>query len=146
MEWLQFGGHNIVIGRSGETKDVGDYALNLQCSWRLTGPEGIITGSTDFFYPAGDPYNEPPDFNYHVQGSNRCDERMAAFFRECSSRFPVVTHVWADNVGSIRLHLTGGCALEVFPDDSLKDEHWRLFQPYTEELHFVLTGSGIEED
>ncbi len=58
----------------------------------------------------------------------------------------MVTHAWADNVGSIRLHLTGGYALEVFPDDSLKDEHWRLFQPYTEELHFVLTGSGIEED
>jgi hypothetical protein len=41
------------------------------------------------------------------------------------------------------LNLADAFALEVFPDDSLDDEHWRLFQPSRDLRHFVVTGAGI---
>ena len=39
--------------------------------------------------------------------------------------------------------LTRGFALDVFPDESLPGEHWRLFQPGNEKTHFVVTGMGL---
>jgi len=61
IQWFEFGQKhnvpNIRRGKQAGTKEVGDYALHVQCAWRIVGPKGIVVGSTDRFYAAGDnPY------------------------------------------------------------------------------------------
>lgn len=51
--------------------------------------------------------------------------------------------VTADTLGGCSLALSDGFSLEVFPDDSLGGEYWRLLRRGNEE-HFVVTGAGIE--
>jgi len=145
LEWLQFGERRTVFDRHGKPREVGAYALHLQCAWRITGPSGIVVGSRDLFYaPGGDPYNEPPDFDWAQPGANRRDHRTAGLIAEMAVSPLRVESVHGDAVGGFRLVLSDGYTLEVFPDDSLPAEHWRLFQPSTEAEHFVVTGDGIE--
>lgn len=129
--------------RGGEIKEVGDYALHVSCAWRIVGSGGIVIASRDRYYPAGDPDQEPLEFKWDVPGANRCDERVAAFFGEHKDDPLLVQAIEVDWVASVNLTLSHGFVLQIFPDDSLPDEHWRLFQPATGVEHFVVTGQGI---
>lgn len=144
LQSFQFGDRRIFSTRRGGIKEVGEYALHVLCAWRIAGKYGIVVASRDRYYPAGNPDEFPPDFEWDCPGANRGDERVAALFSE-NVNFPLtVEAIQADSAGSIYLTLSGGYKLEVFPDDSLPGEHWRLFQPSTETEHFVITGLGIE--
>lgn len=79
-----------------------------------------------------------------MQGANLRDKRIAALFQNETREFLVVK-VEAGAAGSFTLLLDDGYALDVFPDDSLGSEHWRLFKPYAAQKHFVVTGEGIED-
>lgn len=142
---FQFGARNSGIDEKGRTYEVGDQALHVQCAWRITGPSKIVVGSDDYYYPRGHPYDKPPDFDPNQPGTTRADEQLEVLFSESTQEPLIVEDVWVDYVGSVRIRLIGGYALEIFPDDSLDREHWRLFKPSTEEEHFVVTGRGIEE-
>jgi hypothetical protein len=143
MEMFQFGDRQLTRNRRGEPAEVGQYALHVQCTWRLLDARGIIAASQDCFYPAGDPDNKPPDFEWD-KAVNRRDERMAAFFATCGNAFPVVQRVEADRLGSLRVVMSGEVTLEVFPDNSLEEEHWRFFRPASDEKHLVVTGRGLD--
>ena len=146
MEMFDFGDRRLVQNMRGEPLEVGQYALHVQCAWRLAGPRGIIVASCDRFYPAGDPDNIPPDFAWDKAGANRRDERLTAFFAQCGDAFPVVQRIEADRLGGLRIVLSGDVTLDLFPDDSLENEHWRFFQPRSGEKHFVVTGRGLDLD
>ena len=130
----------------GEPCEVGEFALHVQCSWRIVRHQQVIVARGDLYYPAG--YQAqgeaiPRDFHWDVQGANRQDRLIRDFFRNGSQTF-VVQRVEAGNAGAFLLALAGDFALEVFPDDSLEGEHWRLFTPGGDGPHFVVTGTGIE--
>ncbi len=40
--------------RKIEKGTVSEYALHIQCPWRIEGPEGIVTGRSDLWEPAED--------------------------------------------------------------------------------------------
>jgi hypothetical protein len=144
MEMFHFGDLQPVAGRHG-TVMVGEYRLHVQCAWRIVGIAGILIASRDRYYPAGDPYANDNDFDWSAQGVNRCEERITAFFKEQDGTHFLVEAVAADNLGSVRLQLSGGFLLDIFPDDSLDSEHWRLVPRTPAIPHFVVTGQGIEE-
>jgi hypothetical protein len=144
MEMFHFGDLQSVAGRHG-TVMVGEYRLHVQCVWRIVGDTGIIVASKDRYYPAGDPYADEDDFDWSAQRVNRCDERITAFFKEQDGTHFLVEAVAADNVGGVRLQLSGGFLLDIFPDDSLEGEYWRLVPRAPAITHFVVTGQGIEE-
>ncbi|MEO8287728.1 MAG: hypothetical protein ABI670_14970 [Chloroflexota bacterium] len=148
VHWFSFGAPRAVQDYTGGTRQAGEYALHVQCEWRIVGPDGIVTGSDDRYFPGGaDPYNEPPGFDYEVQGSTRLDERMLAFREVLNQNLLIVEQIWADHTGSVRLTLSGGCSLELFPSHTLKYEYWRFFVPGADPdvPHFVITGLGIED-
>src|SRR4051794_36672784 len=71
MQGFHFGAQHSTTTRRGEPAVVGDYALHVQCAWCIVGPEGIIVGSRDVYYPPGDdPYDQPPDFHWDTKGGN----------------------------------------------------------------------------
>ena len=140
---FQFGPEREVTGTTGKSKTVGEYALHIQCPWRITAGENIVVGHREVYYPvSGD---EPEsDFDWGPMGSNRLDQSLDRIFKD--ERKLVVQAVEVGVGGYLRLYLSGDLSLEVFPDDSLAHEHWRLFRPYTSERHLVVTGKGIEEE
>ena len=100
----------------------GDYTLHVQCGWRIRGPAGIIVARRDLYYPAGDPTERLDEFDSTKKGAkSRRDERLAALLVEHAAALPIVEAVCADDVGSMRITLSQGLFLEVFPDDSLPD-------------------------
>jgi hypothetical protein len=146
MEMFQFGGRVAVTNHRGEPGEVGEYALHIQCPWRVVGLEGISVGSGDLYYPPGDAEGAA-DFDYDGKQSRR-DRRLLDLFQTEAEDFLVVEDVQADDVGSLRLTFSQGYALELFPADSLlmeDNEHWRFFRPGLDNPHFVVSGLGITD-
>src|SRR5215468_598880 len=136
---LHFG--NIRTHRSGDGT-VGDYALHVQCPWRFDGPDGVVTGRDDLWDYAG-PGERPENWSYD-DGLSMQDRRWASLFARDEStrswvnerdRF-VVTAAEQTKRGDVRLELTGGYAILLFPAGS-RHEAWRLFAPESDDDHFV---------
>ncbi|GAC1542962.1 MAG: hypothetical protein NVS2B7_16420 [Herpetosiphon sp.] len=145
--WFHFGSARTVPSNRGGTRTVGEVALHVQCPWRIVCPDSVVVGFADREFPAGaDPYTDPPNFDWHIQGVNRCDERIAMILGLRVDNPFVVQEIRVGMAGSFGICLTDHYALEVFPDHSLEDEYWRLFRPGVEDSHFVVTGNGIEDD
>ena len=143
LEWFIFGTPREITDHSQQTKIVEEYALHIQCSWRITDSKSVVVGSQDRYIPSGDPDQEVDDFEWDVKGANRCDERVAQLLNNEKSL--IVTEIEVGSVGSFRLTLNDEYVLEVFPNNSLDDEYWRLFESDAESEHFVVTGIGVEE-
>ena len=147
LVWLQFGRRRRVRTFRGNWKFVGDWALHLQCAWRIGGPQGLLVASDDRFSPAGNPDKVPKKWKWDT-GPNRFDERVKRFFSENPEGFGVVQRVQGDRFGGAQLKLTNNLMIEIFPSDTLnreEDEHWRLFQPSRKAKHFVVTNQGISK-
>lgn len=127
--------------RNGRSKEVAEYSLHVQCAWRLTDPEKIIVGSADRFIP-NSANNYSDNFDWDVQGENRCDEQLKALFSGFEDGF-IVKDVSADRFGGLKIHLAESLLLEVFTDNSTDDEAWRFFKRGEDVPHLVVTGRGV---
>jgi len=141
LEWSQFGQRKTIQGVRGDTKEVGEYALHVQCAWRMRHSDQVVVASRDLYYPATETDGPVQDFDWDVQGANRRDRLIAELFQNETRQFSV-QEVTVGNAGAFTILFRDAYALDVFPDDSLRDEHWRIFKPYAGESHFVLRGSG----
>lgn len=131
---LQFGPNK------GQSVEVRDFSLHVDCDWRVRGLEGIVVGWLDMFYRSGEASNaDDDDWDRHAKGAtSRRDERLEAWLAHGPYE---VQHAHADAVGGFTLELARNYALDVFPTSSLDYEHWRLLSP--DGPHFVVRGSGL---
>jgi hypothetical protein len=143
LEWFAFGERRTVKGFRGVAKEVGEYALHVQCGWRIRHGDQVVVGGRDLYYPTKESDVPLDDFDWDVQGANRRDRGIADLFQNETQQF-LVREVEVGRAGGFTLIFDDEYALDVFPDDSLSDEHWRIFKPSTEEPHFVVTGKGLE--
>ncbi len=142
MEMFDFGDRLTRKNRQGKEIQVGEFALHIQCPWRIIGPEGIVVGSGDRNYPE-DENSDWQEFN--DEGPSLCESRIAGWLKEYSENPLKVERVEADSIGGFKLFLERGFILEAFPANSLKGEYserWRLFRT-SEAGHFVVSGYGI---
>jgi hypothetical protein len=148
LEWFQFGNQNEVTDKRGRAKTVGDWALHVQCSWRVTRRENIVVAKRDVYWPAGIRSSDEVEqgWSWDQGGPTRLDERTAIFHQVLDVSPPVVESVKADEVGGVRLVLSGEYALEIFPDHTLDDEYWRLFEPQQNRQHFVIRGVDLKAE
>jgi len=145
LAWFAFGARRMVRDFYGNRREVGEFALHVQCAWRMVQGETTIVGSRDLYYPAGwgmDSPDVPADFKWDVQGANRLDERLKQFF-ENDRKALIVDRVEAGLAGALQIFFQDETVLEIFPNDSFEGEHWRLFRAYRNDPHFVVTGKGI---
>jgi hypothetical protein len=56
----------------------------------------------------------------------------------------VIQRVEVGQAGELALLMESGLTLQIFPNDSLEGEHWRLFRPGSDERHMVYTGLGFD--
>ena len=67
LEWFEFGSRVTVKDSRGETKQVGEYALHVQCAWRIRCNGKVVVASRDLYYPPEENEEGPADFNWDVQ-------------------------------------------------------------------------------
>jgi hypothetical protein len=134
---LYFGKMREVATRRGGKVMIGEWALHIQCAWRLCRLGRIVVAYRDYYYdPDGDSLKD-----WETSGKSRFDQVAAALCIEFGAAAPFVLTVTTDDVGGFSLALNYDLRLDVFPDDSNCDEyaeHWRLFQPRTGNDHFVV--------
>jgi hypothetical protein len=145
LAWFEFGSRrNVKSLRNGAEKQVGDYALHVQCAWRITLRDEIVTGRGDIFCtPTETTEPTAPDFDWDK--GNRFDRIVEQLFQNESRQFRVQS-VQAGGAGSLTLTLEHGYKLEIFPHDSESGERWRFFKPYSEEPHLVFSGKGLQTE
>jgi len=146
MLCLQFGTRLEGVSRFGPHKGTatthGEYALHVQCAWRIAGPEGVVVAKSDLWHPhsallrEGWDWSEDETWNPMDHDANRWDERIKPW----TARSYVLQAATADSLGGVRLALEDGFVLEVFPDWSHDGEYWRVFAPDDSRPHFVVTG------
>jgi hypothetical protein len=142
MATFDFGERRKSVTGRGTPREVGEWALHVQCAWRISQDSRIVVGDRDLYYPEN--YNQgdviPEEFDWDV-GPNRRDRLLISLF---AAHDFVVQSIEVGTVGSLRLRLTRGISLEIFPNDSISIEYWRLFEPDKDGPHFVVTPKGLE--
>jgi hypothetical protein len=125
--WMGLG-DIVEIIRRGRTEETAEYALHIQCSWRISLGNKIVVASRDFYSPSSEWDGDIEDFDWDIKGNNRFDERIKTFIKD-NGQIKVL-QIDSDEVGGFNVFLSGDFKLEVFPDSSEDDEqseHWRLF-------------------
>jgi hypothetical protein len=139
MRTIQFGKLRPV-----EEGSVGDFALHIQCPWRIEGPDGIITGRSDLWKPL----EWGPDIDFKTwdydTSPNVQDMQFKQFLAQHSPAL-IVRSVEADDFGGAVLHFDEGFALRWFPAGS-RGEDWRLFRPNMDMPHFVISAGAVESE
>jgi hypothetical protein len=137
MLWMQFGTMRQVARRRGGTKSVGDWAIHVQCAWRLCRCGRIVVAYRDYYHcldgNALDDWDSP--------GKSRFDQAVEALNAEFDESPPSVVAPTGDDVGGFSLTMTHDYRLDAFPDSSNKGgrpESWRVFEPQMGRKHFVV--------
>ncbi len=139
---VSFGlGETISITRGGLTEESPEFALHIQCTWRLSHDSKIVVASQDLFVPRADWTEQDEDFEWHVPGNNRFDERITEFLKAVDGKVQV------DGLGGLKIWMSNSFVLEVFPDSSDESEDWefwRFFNRRKNSPHFVVSGKVVE--
>ncbi len=138
MAMFQFGERKTAVGFDGRPKEVGTFALHVQCRWRIVREDRVLVGSRDINYPADYSIGQeiPDDFDWD-RDRTRLDRLIDELF-EAGARSFVVQQVKAGLAGGLHLDLSDNLTLELFPDDSAHEEDWRLFRPGSNEPNRTL--------
>jgi hypothetical protein len=138
MLWASFGELRDSLSPLGRMRTTGEWALHVQCAWRLCRHGHIVLAYRDFYYNSdGDALDDWDD-----PGKSHFDVTTTSLQKLFAQHPPCVTSIAVDELGSITLSFTDDYKLDVFPDDSRLDcEHWRLFKPGVEDSHFVFRES-----
>jgi hypothetical protein len=145
MLWLLLGARVNAPTSRDPNRVTGEYALHLQCPWRVSFITGIVAGSSDMYVPA-DPEADEESFRWDRPGDAVADANLKRWIAAHSAAPLVVTAVDVDRCGGFVLQLSQEFAVEVFPTASSEPhdirEQWRLLMPGVEAAHFVLQNQG----
>jgi hypothetical protein len=144
MAKFDFGDRRTRSDSDGAVGEVGEFALHIQCPWRIAREDKVIVGNGDLYYPTNYQYNEdvPDEFDWE-RTPTLLDRLLDVVFEDGKRQF-IVQRVEVGDAGSLHIVLSERLSLDVLPCDSLQREHWRLFEPDNLESHFVVTGQGIK--
>ena len=136
-----FGERWTVADRTGKMREVGEFALHVQCAWRLAQKDRILAGSAE----AGGPATLQDEGRTRDFGGDACarrpDELLPALLNRGQREFAVET-VAVGEGGSLHFSLSEDMWLVIEPDGSCSGEHWRFFG-YNTGPHLVMTGKGL---
>jgi len=146
MAMFQFGRQRKIQNDRGEWREVGDVALHVQCRWRVLRQGLIVIGSSDLYYPADFQVSGKVPEGFDWDKDNNLRDKLLDNLFSGNTREFLVRSISVGQAGSLQILLSGDLSLELFPDDSLTGEHWRLFTPGGEGSHFVVSGSNTRTD
>lgn len=142
MECLKFG-QEFITDKIDGTLNIGQFGIHLQCPWRITQGQRILTGSNDLYEQADQSATYDPDFNWDRPNVNLRDKILGELIE--NNKLTVEKAI-ADDFGGFDLLFNNAIRLATFPSISTKDEYWRLLDNRsTSKGHFVVGGDGIWE-
>jgi hypothetical protein len=119
---LSFGAKYPSTTFRGQPCLVGDYAIHIQCPWRIVAGDGQeVAGS-----------NTPSELATTLLAKFLGDDGYIVLGATCGQG------------GAFRLDLEKDAFVEVTPEVENEDEVWRMFMPRNEEGHFVMYVRGPE--
>ncbi len=144
--WLQLGAKEHAPTARNPIRVTGNYALHLQCPWRVSSNVGLVTGSDDLLLPR-DAATPEWQVDATAPGGSLADARLQAWIHAYTAGPLIVEHIIVDRCNGFALQLTQGFAVEVLPTASSgrhdARELWRLLQPGRDTRHFVVEDQGI---
>lgn len=142
MECFKFG-HLEKQGKGGGSIQIGQFALHIQCPWRISDGTAILVGYFNMYEPK-DQYQEVEEpFNWDTVGGNIRDYRLQELIR---TKELIVQSVQGDSLGGFDLFFSSGIVLSVFPASSLIDEYaeyWRLLDNCYPQKEHIVSGWGV---
>lgn len=138
MQWFQFGARRSRTDRRGVTREIGTYALHVECAWRVVGPEGVVVGAADVDY---DVEGALLEIRESAERSTRLDARLKRLLDSEELR---VIKIDVSDLTFVKITLSAGHVLELVPMDSLPSEQWRLLKNVEPAHHWVVSGAEVE--
>lgn len=138
---FEFGEPRVIRDHKQRMQKVGDYALHVQCAWRITHQSRILVGKDDLYYPA-EGIDSNRDFQWDSPGANRQDKLLKELFAQRHQAL-LVQRLEVGDAASLSLIFGSELRLDIFPDGTAREEHWRLFRPYTDEAHFIVRAADF---
>ena len=120
LVWFQFGERRPVTDRKGEHREVGAYALHVDCPWRLVDDAGTEHANED-----------SEDWRFEALGHQSLVVERA---------------LSTGDYGAV-IQFIGGWTLRVSPDLTDDDEvieYWRFFEPYQGRPHLIARSDGVD--
>jgi hypothetical protein len=141
---IGFGDLRTAINKKGEIVQVPRYAIHISCSFRITDSRKNLTANLDMFN-VNSTTEWTADFDWDVSGANLYDETAYVMSEQFGIDSALVVRVKANLYGDVDIYLSNGFIIQIFANDSSKQEIWRLFETESQNPHFAVTGQGIEE-
>jgi hypothetical protein len=141
----------VVCTNPDKGTSIGEYAIHLQCPWRIESSKGILVGDSDLWEPANAAEEIDWDTWHYEKNENLRDRLIGELLKgTCAvTGSPrnetgglIVEAIEADDFGGVRFSLTGGYVLALFPSGN-EGENWRLL-PFPRGPHFVISGGRVE--
>lgn len=120
MLWMHFGVLKSYIDYKGREIEKGQFAIHVQCPWRILYESDVILGKADM-----ELYGEIEAASAHaVTGLSQFDELKDNVLEEYLSA--PVELISISQTGTLVIQLTNGCTFETFPDSVCHQEFWRF--------------------
>jgi hypothetical protein len=132
MEMFAFGGRLTRRAKDGSDHEVGEYALHVQCGWRIWHEGRTYVGSGD-------------DLDPMSSNEGERDRLLRDLFEREKL---VVLAVYTGSSGHLLIRFDNGSELEVLPDRGMAEdeeaaENWRFFAPGSDGHHVVYYSNGF---
>lgn len=140
MATCQFGARRPTTDFYGRPAFVGDYAIHIQCAWRIMKSGRMLVASRDLYLSARIDTADPATEEEFSEMRTRRDVLISQLFMG-EAEYSVRTVELRECFG-LRLEMTDALVFEIMPDISGDREQWRLLCPGRNEPHLVVSGSG----
>jgi hypothetical protein len=128
MLTLGFGPLRTVTTPRGTVKQVGAWALHIQCGWRIEHGDDVFATQAHFIGSDDE--------------INHATEEISALL--VASVRATVEDVQASASGGVSLVLSKGLHIVITPDGIADEEDWRFFSPGSDGKHFVIEGGAVD--
>lgn len=141
LVWLTFGGEVPWVNHRGDQMTRPESAVHVQCRWRLVRGSAVVVQHGDLYVPGA---SAGADFAAGGEiGTARFDDRVAVVTRLVAAENPVVEDVYLGDKSDLRLVLSAGISLEVFPAGREGDEDWRFLSSAGGRHHYVAENGSV---
>ena len=132
MVWIGFGNTIKIRDFRGIEVKKEEYALHIQCPWRIIKDNKIILANYDIYVPKN--CNCVENFDWDVKGKNLFDEKIIKLKEKIINS--VVRDVTYYEYGDVNIFMENDYQINVFVNGSNKEEYWR-FIDNTENKHII---------
>ncbi|MFI8186914.1 hypothetical protein OG539_02265 [Actinacidiphila glaucinigra] len=141
LVWLTFGDEVPWVNFRGEHTTLPELALHVQCRWRLVRGAAVVVEKGDLYVPGA---SSGADFAAGGEiGTSRFDDRVEAVSWIVAAQAPAVEEVYVGDEFDLRLTLSSGLTLEVFPAGRSEWEDWRFLSSADGRPHYVVENGSV---